>query len=205
MTRGRALAVLVSMAMLAALLLAGLDSATRERIARNESQKLIAMLAAVLPPDYDNEPHLDQAQVSAPAALGSIQALPVYRARRDGQPAGLVMTVIAPDAYVDTITLLVGISAQDKVVGVRAIRHAETPGLGDGIETRRGDWIRAFAGRDVASPRSAWALRRDGGEFDQLSGATITSRAVVNAVRRAVEFYQLNREMLYTQTDGKDS
>lgn len=197
MSPARALAVLVVVAALAALLLAGLDTTTRERIARNEAQKLMATLQAVLPDDYDNEPHLDRVMLAAPDALGSTDALPVYRARRGGGPAGLVLTAVAPDGYVDAIRLLIGISAAGEITGVRVVAHAETPGLGDGIDAARGDWIQAFEGRDARSPANIWALRRDGGDFDQLTGATITSRAVLNAVRRALDYYRLHRDDLY--------
>lgn len=197
MSPARALAALVIVAALAALLLAGLNTATRERIARNEAQKLMATLQAVLPDNYDNEPHLDRVMLTAPDALGSADALPAYRARSGGDPAGLVLTAVAPDGYVDAIRLLIGVSAAGAVTGVRVVAHAETPGLGDGIDTARGDWILAFAGRDAEASASDWTLRRDGGDFDQLSGATITSRAVLNAVRRALEYYRLHRDDLY--------
>ncbi len=170
----RGLAALVIVATLAALLLAGLNMATRERIVRNEAQKLLATLQDVLPDNYDNQPHLDQAMLTAPAALGSADALPVYRARRGGEPAGLVLTAVAPDGYVDAIRLLIGISA-----------------------ATRDDWILAFDGRNTDLPAATWALRRDGGDFDQLTGATITSRAVLNAVRLALEYYRMHHNDLY--------
>lgn len=193
----RALAALVIVATLAALLLAGLNMATRERIVRNEAQKLLATLQAVLPDNYDNQPHLDQAMLTAPAALGTVDALPVYRARRGGEPAGLVLTAVAPDGYVDAIRLLIGISATGEIHGVRVVAHTETPGLGDGIDAARDDWILAFDGRDTNLPAATWTLRRDGGDFDQLTGATITSRAVLNAVRLALEYYRMHRNDLY--------
>lgn len=197
MSPARALAALVIVAALAALLLAGLDATTRERIARNEAQKLLATLQAVLPDNYDNEPHLDRLLVAAPAALGSTDALPVYRARLGGKPAGLVLTAVAPDGYVAAIRLLIGVSAAGEITGVRVVSHAETPGLGDGIELARSNWILAFDGRDVGSATADWALRRDGGDFDQLTGATITSRAVLHAARRALDYYRENRDELY--------
>ena len=197
MSPARALAALVIVAALAALLLAGLDATTRERIARNEAQKLVATLQAVLPDNYDNEPHLDRLLVAAPAALGSTDVLPVYRARLDGKPAGLVLTAVAPDGYVAAIRLLIGVSAAGEITGVRVVSHAETPGLGDGIELARSNWILAFDGRDAGSATADWALRRDGGDFDQLTGATITSRAVLHAVRRALDYYRENRDELY--------
>ena len=197
MSPARALAALVILALVAAGLLAGLDRATRERIANNEAQQLLASLKTVLPASgYDNAPHLDWATVDAPNALGS-EDLPVYRARRDSEPAALVITSVAPDGYVDTIRLLVGISAGGQITGVRAVSHNETPGLGDAIDPERSDWILAFDGRWASAPYATWALRGDGGEFDQLTGATITARAVLNAVRRALEYYRLHREELY--------
>ena len=197
MSRARALVVLIAVAALAGALLAGLDSATRERISTNEARRLIMSIEAVLPPGFDNEPHRDQALGSAPEALGTDEALPVFRARRGGEPAGLAMTVVAPDGYVDSIRLLIGLDANDTVTGVRAISHSETPGLGDGIDVDRSDWILAFNGRRADGAASELGLRRNGGEFDQLTGATITSRAVLNAVRRALRFYALNRTELY--------
>lgn len=197
MNPGRALAVLVVVATLAALLLAGLDATTRDRIARNEAQQLMATLQAVLPPGYDNEPHLDRVMIAVPDRPGSADALPVYRARLGDEPAGLVLTAVAPDGYVDAIRLLVGVGADDQVIGVRVIAHTETPGLGDGIDAARSDWILAFDGREAGAADPAWALRRDGGDFDQLSGATVTSRAVLNAVRRTLDYYRMNRETLY--------
>jgi electron transport complex protein RnfG len=186
------------LAAMAAGLLAALDRATKERIAENEAQQLRLTLQAVLPPgSYDNEPRLDRISVQAADALGSSAPLSVYRARRGGEPAGLVLTAVAPDGYVDAIRLLIGISAAGEVTGVRAVQHAETPGLGDGIDTARSDWILGFDSRPVPAADEVWNLRRDGGDFDQLTGATITSRAVLNAVRRALEYYRMNRNELY--------
>jgi electron transport complex protein RnfG len=198
MSRLRALAALVILAAVAGSLLAALDRVTRERIARNEAEQLVRALAAVLPAGaFDNEPHLDRIEVRNPDALGSSGPLSVYRARRNGQPAGVVLTAVAPDGYVDAIRLLIGISAAGTVTGVRAVAHAETPGLGDGIDIARSDWMLAFDGRAVDTPAPAWALTRDGGDFDQLTGATITSRAVLNAVRRALDYYRVHRDELY--------
>ncbi|MGI9330591.1 MAG: electron transport complex subunit RsxG [Gammaproteobacteria bacterium] len=199
MSGARALLALVAIAATAAGLLAGMDQLTRTRIADNEARKLLATLATVLPPSgYDNEPHLDWAWVPDPAALGSADALPVYRARLAGEPAVLVLSVVSPDGYVDRIRLLVGIDTAGRISGVRAVSHAETPGLGDGIQTDVSDWILGFDGRTLNDPASSWVLRRDGGEFDQLTGATITSRAVVNAVRAALTYAQANSPKLFT-------
>ena len=173
--------------------------ATRQRIGRNEAAQVMKVIARVLPPDrYDNEPDRDRILVLAPDLLGSNEPLPVYRARHSGQPAGAVITVVARQGYVGPIRLLVSLNADGTVLAVRAIAHEETPGLGDRIDAARSDWIDHFSGRSLANPDTErWAVRRDGGDFDQLTGATITSRAVVNAVRDAGLYFQQHRAEIF--------
>ena len=126
----------------------------------------------------------------------------VYRARRDGAPVALVLTAVAPDGSSGPIELLVGVNADGTVAGVRVLAHRETPGLGDPIEASRSDWVLAFAGRSLGDPPPAgWTVRRDGGAFDQFTGATITPRAVVHAVRRVLEYVGANQEALYARRD----
>ena len=165
-------------------------------------QKLQAVLPA--PDHYNNAPQLDVLPV-VDAVLGD-EALPVYRARLDGEPVASVLTAIAPDGYVDEIRLIVGVDTDGVLTGVRVTDHRETPGLGDGIQTDRSDWILAFAGRRIQElPATGWALRRDGGDFDQLTGATITSRAVVKAVSRAVRYYAAHEAALYQPVAAPDN
>ncbi|MDX1654282.1 MAG: RnfABCDGE type electron transport complex subunit G, partial [Candidatus Competibacteraceae bacterium] len=94
--------------------------------------------------------------------------------------------------------LLVGVNWDGTVAGVRVLAHRETPGLGDGIEAERSDWIESFQGKSLGNPPAQqWAVKKDGGAFDQFTGATITPRAVVGAVRRFLEYYRVNRERLF--------
>lgn len=198
--RVRGVLVLVLLAASAAGLLAALHDATRERIVANEAEQVLQRLSDLLPAEgFDNAPQLDIAELTAPGALGSRDALPAYRVRRDGQPVAAVLTVVAPDGYVDEIRLLVGIRWDGRLLGVRATEHSETPGLGDGIETGRSDWILNFSGRRLDGA-TRWALARDGGDFDALTGATITSRAVVDAVARALEYFGANRDLIFSQS-----
>jgi electron transport complex protein RnfG len=187
------------LALAVALAIAVTAVATHERIARNETGRIMKVIATVLPRDlYDNEPALDRILVRAPELLGSSEALPLYRARRNGEPAAAVVTVVAPQGFAGPIRLLVAIAADGKVLAVRAIAHEETPGLGDRIDAAKSDWIRRFNGRSIADPApERWAVRRDGGEFDQLTGATVTSRAVVNAVRDAALYFQQHRDEVF--------
>jgi electron transport complex protein RnfG len=172
--------------------------ATRDRIAESERRAQLAALSALLPTDYDNDPLADRIEVLAPDGLGGKEPRSVWRARRGGAAAGAVLDVLAPDGYAGPIELLVGVDAEGRVIGVRVVRHQETPGLGDPIEHERSDWIDGFIGRRIGDPPGAgWAVRRDGGEFDQFAGATVTPRAVVGAVRRALTWFSENQEAVF--------
>jgi len=157
------------------------------------------VIGLVLPAElYDNEPGLDRTMVLAPDLLGSDVPLPVYRARRQGEPAAAVITTIARQGYVGPIRLLVSITADGRILAARAIVHEETPGLGDRIDAAKSDWMNGFNGRSASDPPTErWAVRRDGGDFDQLTGATVTSRAVVDAVRDALLYFQQHRDEIF--------
>lgn len=196
---GIAAAILVAFAMVGAGLVAGTFIGTREIIAETERAALLANLNSLVPPDrYDNQPTRDTLHITAPQALGTAEPVIVYRARRGSEPVALFATPVAPDGYSGPIRLLVGVYADGRLAGVRALAHKETPGLGDAIEVERSDWILGFAGKSLDDPPPpAWAVRKDGGTFDQFTGATITPRAVVGAVRRFLAYVDANRERLF--------
>ncbi len=109
----------------------------------------------------------------------------------------VILPAIAPQGYTEAINLLVAINGDGSLAGVRVTAHKETPGLGDGIETRKSDWIYQFDGKSLFNPEpESWLVKKDGGEFDQMTGATITPRAIVKAVKNTLEFYNLNAEAL---------
>ncbi len=168
---------------------------TRERIADNEAQRVLAELTAILPPTlYDNEPHRDVIDLELPGD----EPRRIWRARRDGKPVAAVLSSLAPDGYSGQIRLLVAITIDGQVLGVRITSHSETPGIGDAIEARKSGWIGTFTGRSLADPQeSRWRLRKDGGDFDAISGATISSRAVVAATRRTVQYFDMHREDIF--------
>lgn len=197
MTRGTLF--LAGFAMLAAALLWWTDQMTGARIADNQLQRRLAALRAVLPEgSFDNEPHLDSIFVTRPDLLGDTQPLPVYRARRGTEPVAAVVTAVAPNGYTGPIRMLVGIGVDGRTIAVRVTEHTETPGLGDDIDADKSDWIDAFRGLPTEDPLSPdWTLSKDGGRFDHMSGATVTSYAVVNAVRNAVIYFNANREELF--------
>lgn len=178
------------------------EQSTRDRIAANHAARTMKIVAEVLPDGkYDNQPNHDMRLVTDYKLLGSPNALPAYRASLDDTPVAVVLTVAAPDGYIAPIRLLVGINTDSKVVAVRALQHLETPGLGDLIDPDKSAWIEQFNGRSLPLKNAPLALRRDGGDLDHISGATITSRAVTNAVSNALRYYEINREMLLTPVE----
>lgn len=191
-------------ALLALLLLASVHRLTGARIADQESHAQRQVMALVLSPDgYDNDPVADRIAVRAPHWLGSDQALQVRRASLRGQPSALVLEAVAADGYAGPIHLLLAVTADGRISGVRVTAHRETTGLGDSIETAHGPWIRQFDGRSLENPGAAgWRVRRDGGQFDQLAGATITPRAVVAAVHRSLAFVARHGRALHAAPAG---
>jgi electron transport complex protein RnfG len=175
---------------------------TRERIAANEREALMRKLDVLIPKDrYDNKLFQDTLQVRDRNLLGTDEAVTVYRARRGGKPVALVMAPVAPDGYNGTIKLLVGINADGTLTGVRVTEHHETPGLGDAIDEERSDWIYGFDGKSLNNPPlDDWRVKRDGGAFDQLTGATITPRAIVKAVKKSLLYYRDHRAELFAET-----
>jgi electron transport complex protein RnfG len=192
-------ALLGLIAMLGTALLASVHGLTRERIAEQERLMVQRQLNQVLPEGtYDNAMLEDSLLLAGMTLSGHPEPVRVYRARRQGEPVAVVMNHVAPDGYNGAIRLLTGIWADGSISGVRVVAHRETPGLGDPIEVERSDWILGFNQASLRHPDPrGWAVKRDGGEFDQFTGATITPRAVVEAVQRALEYHASHFDALY--------
>jgi H+/Na+-translocating ferredoxin:NAD+ oxidoreductase subunit G len=165
----------------------------------NKQAALMASLNEVMPHDrHDNDLLADRITVSDPLLGRNGQH--IYRARLNGEPNGAVLEATAPDGYGGNIALIVGVDTQGKVQGVRVVPpHNETPGLGDKIETKKSDWIYGFDGLSLGNPAGkGWAVKKDGGQFDSFTGATITPRAVVGAVHRALQYFDANHDAVFT-------
>jgi electron transport complex protein RnfG len=172
---------------------------TRSTIAANERAALLRNLNELIPAGrYDNALLHDSISVRNPELLGTDERVTVYRARKEGQPVAAILAPIAPDGYSGDIKLLVAINVDGTLAGVRVTGHRETPGLGDGIEAARGDWILGFTGRSLTNPdEKHWAVKKDGGAFDQFTGATITPRAVVKAVKKSLIYYKRHQQTVF--------
>ena len=196
---GVAALILIGFAVVGTGLVAVTYTSTQDIIAEAQRAALEASLNQLVPADrYDNRVVEDRIEVVAPEWLGTDQPVAVYRARKNGQPVALFATPTAPDGYSGPIQLLIGVYADGALAGVRALAHRETPGLGDSIDEKRSPWILAFAGKSLDNPRpDGWKVKKDGGAFDQFTGATITPRAVVKATRKFLEYTQTHREQLF--------
>lgn len=200
--------VLLGFAVAGTLLLASTFQLTREPIARAEEAAKLKLLNQVIPPElHDNDLLADQFLLPPNALLGTDEPRPAYRALQGGQVTAVAFEAIAPDGYNGKIKLLLAVSPEGRVLGVRVVAHAETPGLGDYIEIEKSDWIRQFDGRQFLPAAAAqWRVRKDGGVFDAMAGATVTPRAVVKAVRKALEYFEAQRALLLAPpANGKDT
>lgn len=180
---------------------------THGKIVESERQALLRSLHSVVKPDmHDNALFKDVIMVTSKQYLGTNDPVPVFRARKNGQPVAAILTPIAPNGYNGPIKLIIGINYDGTISGVRVLEHNETPGLGDAIEERRSPWIHIFDHRSLQNPggKKDWKVKRDGGQFDQITGATISPRAVVKAVHNALLFFAKNKERLFaTATSGQ--
>ncbi|MEZ9894967.1 electron transport complex subunit RsxG [Vibrio lentus] len=173
---------------------------TKDQIKQQEQAQLLSVLNQVIPHDlHDNELFSACTLVEA-EELGTEQAMPAYIAKLNGEPSAIAIEAIAPDGYNGAIKVIVGMKIDGTILGTRVLSHQETPGLGDKIDLRVSDWILSFAGKQVTdSNLDRWKVRKDGGDFDQFTGATITPRAVVKSVKQAVQYVNQNNQALLAQ------
>ena len=174
---------------------------THTIVAKNEENAKLALLEQVLPAgSYDND--LLHTAISLSQAesqkLGNEEVSHVYRAQKQGQTEYIIVEATAPDGYGGKIRLLVGINRANVLQAVRVLAHNETPGLGDYIELAKSNWILQFNGKSFQKPEAReWKVKKDGGVFDYMSGATISSRAIVKAVNRTLAFVSTEHQHLF--------
>jgi electron transport complex protein RnfG len=172
---------------------------TKEQIAEQEQKQLLKTLDQVIDPNsYNNKLFLACVPTHSEQFLGSTKQQRAFLALKDQQPVAAALETVAPTGYNGNIFLVVGITYDGMVTGVRTLIHQETPGLGDKIELSKSDWVTSFNGmkiNDHKDPR--WQVKKDGGQFDQFTGATITPRAVVTAIKNTLIYFNLNKESLF--------
>lgn len=190
--------ILFIFAVVATALLAFTHDRTEPTILRSQQAEKLALINQVLPAAlYDNDLLASRREISADRLLGTRQPSSVWVGRRGREATAVVLEAVAPDGYSGSIALLIGIDAQGGVTGVRVTAHRETPGLGDFVERSKSAWVEQFVGKSATNPPPRrWKVAKDGGAFDARAGATITPRAVVKAVRGALDYFEKHRTTL---------
>ncbi|SFR41025.1 electron transport complex protein RnfG [Marinobacter daqiaonensis] len=175
----------------------------REQVARAEA----AALYEIIPESHHDNDLLNDTVTLPPGENLAIDGpLTAWVARKSGDPVGLIFPAVAPDGYSGDIHLLVGISLDGTVLGVRVTSHRETPGLGDRIELKKSSWITSFEGRSLGDPEPRnWNVKKNGGVFDQFTGATITPRAVVKAVKKTLIYFRRHRPEILSAVGAEPS
>ncbi|GAB3288993.1 electron transport complex subunit RsxG [Parahaliea aestuarii] len=193
-------------AVITTVLIAGTYLSTRDRIAEAQRQAEEKALLEIIPDERHDNNMLDDTVTVAAGTLGLKQDKPAYIARRGQQAIAVILPATAPDGYSGAIELIIGVNRDGSVAGVRVLNHRETPGLGDKVELSKSDWILGFNGRSLENPEpDSWAVKKDGGAFDQFTGATITPRAVVAATRGALEYARDNNGRLFGVAAGESA
>jgi len=172
---------------------------TKERIAANEKalleQSLQPALAGVV---YDSSVSESRLILPPPHDLPGNEVAIIYRVFAEDKPVAALFVVSARDGYSGAIRILVGVDFDGTVTGIRILQHRETPGLGDKIDSSRSDWVFQFDGHSLTNPEvSGWSIRSDGGEFDQLTGASVTPRAVIKAIRETLLYFNARRDEIF--------
>jgi Na+-translocating ferredoxin:NAD+ oxidoreductase subunit G len=185
-----------------AIVTAGLIAITQLSTAKNielaqKRARARALLEIVPANEHDNDMLESTINLDPDPLLGNADNTEAFLAKRGTTPVAVILPFTTPDGYTGDIKAIVGIRPDGTIKGVRITGHKETPGLGDKIELRKSPWILGFNDKSLQKPDTAgWKVRKDGGEFDQLTGATITPRAVVSGIRKALEYFQIHRQQL---------
>ena len=198
--------ILLAYAFVGTVILATIYALTHTAIEKNEAdaqRKLVA--ETLIPHSYNNDLIASTITLQHNDALGNEEKTSIaWQARANQTPVAIVLPVTAPDGYGGAIRLLVGVSVNGQVTGVRVVEHHETPGLGDYIDLAKSQWIHIFDGKSLQNtPNNAWQVKKDGGEFDYVTGATITPRAVIAAVHRTLQYVAVHHAQLFAQQLGK--
>ena len=196
-------AILAGLAAICTALVAVTHAITAPRIAANEQAYLEQSLQPVLQGiEYDGKLSESTLVIPPPHELPGDDPVTIYRVYADGAPIAALFVVEARGGFSGPIRLLIGVDAAGTVTGVRVLSHRETPGLGDKIDADKSDWVLQFTGRSLGDPAApGWAIRRDGGEFDQLTGASITPRAVIRGIRETLQYFEANRVAVFAEVE----
>ena len=201
--------VLGLFALITSLLLAGTHLATKDKIADSQRRAAQKALLEIIPEErHDNDILTDTLSIPQHywSTLGLEKGGELHLARKNGKVIALIVPTVAPDGYSGAIEMIVGINLDGKIAGVRILNHNETPGLGDKVELKKSPWVLSFDGRSIGSPPAErWKVKKDKGDFDQFTGATITPRAIVAQVARTLLYLSEDKNRILKASQVKNS
>ncbi|MGB2102442.1 MAG: electron transport complex subunit RsxG [Porticoccaceae bacterium] len=192
--------LLAVFALITAVILASTDRLTEDRIAESERLAAQKALFEIIPVERHNNDLLMDIQPIPEkywSTLGLESGGDIHIARLDGEPVAAIIPSITPEGYSGDIAMIVGVNFDGSIAGVRVVEHRETPGLGDKVDLRKSDWILSFNGKSLSNPKpDAWNVKKEKGDFDQFTGATITPRAVIHQIAKTLEYFSQDKERL---------
>ena len=198
--------LLAVFALVTAVILASTDRLTEDRIAESERLAAQKALFEIIPLErHNNDLLLDTQPIPEQylQPLGLSSGGDIHIARLDGQPVAAIIPTITPEGYSGDIAMIVGVNFDGTIAGVRVVEHKETPGLGDKVDLRKSDWILSFNGKSLSNPEpSAWNVKKEKGDFDQFTGATITPRAVIHQIAKTLEYFSQDKERLLNELNS---
>ena len=191
--------LLAAFAIVCTVAIATISQLTKPMIAKQEQLALINTINQLIPAEsYDNDIFASCFEVNDDLLLGKGQTQQVFIATKSNLPVAVMLETSTFKGYAGEIKLAVGIFENGQVAGVRVIRHTETPGLGDKIQTNKTDWIYSFNNKTYQLEQDArWEVKKNGGDIDAFTGATITPRAVTHAVKDALIYFAENKQQLF--------
>ena len=192
--------LLAVFALITAVILASTDRLTEDRIAESERLAAQKALFEIIPVERHNNDLLMDIQPIPEkywSTLGLESGGDIHIARLDEEPVAAIIPSITPEGYSGDIAMIVGVNFDGSIAGVRVVEHRETPGLGDKVDLRKSDWILSFNGKSLSNPKpDAWNVKKEKGDFDQFTGATITPRAVIHQIAKTLEYFSQDKERL---------
>lgn len=198
---------MLAFALVGTAMLAYVFEITRAPIEKSEAEARLALFKQILPTSaHDNDLLKDVIEIPPSDLLGNHLPTQANIAKLNNQAAGIILEAVAHDGYSGDIKLLIAIRADGSISGVRVLAHKETPGLGDYIDIAHGNWIKLFNDESLSKKtaeenvKQRWQVKKDGGKFDYMAGATITPRAVVKAVFKALQFFEMNKQALFASS-----
>lgn len=174
-----------------------LHGITKDKIEINKQKATLEVINQVIPLEYDNDLFTDKIELTVPSSINNTNRIMAYRARLGNKPIAIGIMPVLTKGYNGNISLLIGLSYEGQLTGVKILQHNETEGFGDQAHQDKTGWLKNFNNASLANQKEKWAITKDGGEFDQLSGATITSRSIINSIYKTLVFYTENRDVFY--------